>query len=103
MKKEVLELVNKERKNNGLEELVWGETCANAAQMRANESIILYDHKRPDGSSWDSVCAPSAGGIAGENLAAGNTAVSPETVVETWMNSETHRANIYKNGSWICL
>lgn len=93
-KKEVLELVNKERTKNGLSELTWGETCAEAAQTRAKESVILYDHKRPDGSSWDSVCEPSAGGVAGENLAAGNTAVSPETVVRTWMDSETHRANI---------
>ena len=93
-KKEVLELVNKERKKFNLAELAWGDTCADAAQIRAKESIILYDHKRPDGSSWDSVCKPIAGGIAGENLAAGNTAVSPETVVKTWMNSETHRANI---------
>lgn len=93
-KEEVLELVNKERTKNGLSELTWGETCAEAAQTRAKESVILYDHKRPDGSSWDSVCEPSAGGVAGENLAAGNTAVSPETVVRTWMDSETHRANI---------
>ncbi len=93
-KKEVLDLVNKERKKYNLSELSWGETCAEAAETRAKESVVLYDHKRPDGSSWDSACKPLAGGVAGENLAAGNTAVSPETVVRTWMDSETHRANI---------
>jgi len=61
------------------------------------ESMTLYDHKRPDGSSWDSVCKPTGGGTAGENLAAGNTAVSPATVVQTWMNSDSHRANILSN------
>lgn len=93
-KKDVLGLVNKEREKVGLFALEWGETCAAGAQTRAEESVILYEHKRPDGSSWDSVCQPMRGGVAGENLAAGNTAVSPETVVQTWMDSDSHRANI---------
>ena len=93
-KREVLELVNAERAKYGLPALAWGDTCANGAQIRAQESMVLYDHKRPDGSSWDSVCKPTNGGTAGENLAAGNTAVSPTTVVRTWMNSDSHRANI---------
>lgn len=93
-KREVLELVNQERARNGLKALSWGDTCAAGAQTRALEIMTVYDHKRPDGSSWDSVCAPPNGGVAGENLAAGNTAVSPATVVQTWMNSDSHRANI---------
>ena len=93
-KREVLDLVNVERAKYGLSALAWGDTCANGAQIRAQESMTLYDHKRPDGSSWDSVCKPTNGGTAGENLAAGNTAVSPATVVQTWMNSDSHRANI---------
>lgn len=93
-KKEVLKLVNEERAKYDLEPLEWGNTCATAAQTRAVESMEVYAHQRPDGSPWDTVCKPEAGGAAGENLAAGNTAVSPETVVQTWMNSTSHRANI---------
>jgi len=93
-KKEVLSLVNEERAKYDLEPLEWGATCEVAAQTRAEESMEVYAHQRPDGSSWDTACKPEAGGAAGENLAAGNTAVSPETVVQTWMNSPTHRANI---------
>lgn len=93
-KREVLNLVNEERAKYDLEPLEWGVTCEVAAEMRAKEIISVYAHQRPDGSSWDSVCPPGVGGVAGENLAAGNTAVSPETVVQTWMNSPTHRANI---------
>lgn len=93
-KREVLTLVNQERSKRGLAALSWGTTCEGGAQTRALEIKTLYDHKRPDGSSWDSVCKPTNGGVAGENLAAGNTAVSPETVVNTWMNSDSHRANI---------
>lgn len=93
-KREVLNLVNAERAKYGLGALAWGNTCEVAAQTRATEIMSVYAHQRPDGSSWDSVCKPTNGGTAGENLAAGNTAVSPETVVQTWMNSESHRANI---------
>ena len=93
-KRDVLNLVNNERAKVGLGALAWGSTCEAGAQQRAVEIMSRYEHARPDGSSWDSVCKPANGGVAGENLAAGNTAVSPETVVQAWMNSPTHRANI---------
>lgn len=93
-KRDVLNLVNAERAKVGLAALSWGSTCEAGAQVRAGEIMSRYEHVRPDGSSWDTVCKPTNGGTAGENLAAGNTAVSPETVVQTWMNSPTHRANI---------
>ncbi len=92
---EVLTLVNKIRIKNNLKKLAWGDTCDNAADIRASETMQLYAHTRPDGSSWSTVCpAPDSGGVSGENLAIGNAAVSPATVVALWMGSETHRANI---------
>ncbi len=92
---EVLTLVNKIRTKNNLGKLAWSDTCNDAADIRATESMSLYAHTRPDGSSWSTVCpAPDAGGISGENLAIGNAAVSPATVVALWMGSESHRANI---------
>ena len=92
---EVLTLVNKIRIKNNLQKLAWGDTCDDAADIRANESMQLYAHTRPDGSSWSTVCpAPDSGGVSGENLAIGNAAVSPATVVALWMGSESHRANI---------
>lgn len=94
-KHEVLTLVNKIRIKNNLQKLAWGDTCDDAADIRANESMQLYAHTRPDGSSWSTVCpAPDSGGVSGENLAIGNAAVSPATVVALWMGSESHRANI---------
>ena len=93
--REVLTLVNKIRIKNNLKRLAWGDTCDNAADIRATETMTLYAHTRPDGSSWSTVCpAPDAGGVSGENLAIGNAAVSPATVVALWMGSESHRANI---------
>lgn len=94
---EVLSLVNQERVRNGLEKLTWGDSCAEAADTRAHELVQLYSHTRPDGSSWDTACESpdkNAKYVEGENLVVGSSAVSPETTVAAWMNSEAHRANI---------
>ena len=92
---EVLTLVNKIRTKNNLGRLSWSDKCETGADIRASESMKLYAHTRPDGSSWSTVCpAPSSGGYSGENLAIGNAAVSPATTVALWMGSESHRANI---------
>ncbi len=94
-KKDVLALVNQERRKAGLADLTWGTTCEGAVNTRAREIMTSYSHTRPDGSSWSTACPiPSTGGWSGENLNAGNAAVSPETVVASWMASPDHRANI---------
>ncbi|MBQ3409867.1 CAP domain-containing protein, partial [Candidatus Saccharibacteria bacterium] len=94
-KQEVLSLVNNERAKAGIGGVSWGDTCAGAAMTRAEEIKTAYAHTRPDGSAWYTVCPiPSSGGKSGENLAAGSAAVSPETVVQMWMNSEEHKKNI---------
>ena len=94
-KREVLSLVNNIRANNDLSQLTWGVTCETAANIRADEIVQSYSHTRPDGSSWSTACPnPESGGISGENLAIGNAAVSPVTVVMLWMGSDSHRENI---------
>lgn len=95
-KRDVLTLVNQERANNGLAALSWGGVCKTAADVRVKEQMTLYSHTRPDGSSWSTACPEIAetGGKIGENLAVDNAAVSPQTVVQTWMNSPEHRKNI---------
>ncbi len=95
-KHEVLRLVNEKRAEYGLSELSWGVTCEVPAMLRARELMLNYSHTRPDGSSWSTACPipENEGGLSGENLMAGNAAVSPATVVSAWMNSEDHRANI---------
>ncbi|MBQ3431126.1 CAP domain-containing protein [Candidatus Saccharibacteria bacterium] len=94
-KHEVFSLVNEEREKNGLSPLSWGTTCEAGAAVRARELMASYSHTRPDGSSWETACPiPESGGWSGENLMAGNAAVSPASVVTAWMNSPDHRANI---------
>ncbi len=94
-KREVLSFVNNIRANNNLAPLEWGVTCEGAADIRAEEIKILYEHTRPDGSDWSTACPlPASGGTSGENLAIGNAAVSPVTTVMLWMGSDSHRENI---------
>ena len=64
------------------------------AQARANEIVTLFDHSSPDGSSCFTVFGEYgvAYMAAGENIAAGQT--TPESVMNSWMNSSGHRSNI---------
>lgn len=93
---EVLRLVNVERTNAGLSPLVLDSELSEAAKERAEEQIELFGHTRPDGQSCFTVFKEH--GIdystAGENAAAGYS--TPEEVVEAWMSSDGHRANILK-------
>ncbi|MDR3125954.1 MAG: CAP domain-containing protein [Candidatus Nomurabacteria bacterium] len=94
-KNEVLKLVNHERAKLGLTGLIWGDACAEAADLRAREIEQNYSHDRPDGESWSTACpVPDSGGSSGENIHMGYSAVSPVTTVEGWLNSPEHRANI---------
>ncbi len=92
--KRVVELVNVERAKAGLKELTLDKTIEAAATVRAKEIEKSFSHTRPDGSGFSTALKEQ--GVtysgAGENIAWGQT--SPEAVVNAWMNSEGHRANI---------
>lgn len=92
--KKVVDLVNQERAKAGLSPLSVNETVAGAAQTRAKEIETVFSHTRPDGSSFSSVLTSAGVNYrgAGENIAYGQQ--SPEQVMESWMNSSGHRANI---------
>lgn len=91
---EVLNLVNEERKKNGLPGLVLDQKLCSAADQRAKEIASLFSHTRPDGTSCFTVLKEY--GISyracGENIAAGYA--TAQEVVNGWMNSPGHRANI---------
>lgn len=92
--KRVVELVNAERARAGLSLLSVHTAAAGAAQTRAKEIETVFSHTRPDGSAFSSVLALAGINFrgAGENIAYGQQ--TPEQVMETWMNSAGHRANI---------
>lgn len=95
MIRDVVRLTNEERVKAGLPALAYNNVLEEGAMIRAQEIIVNFSHTRPDGSKFYSVFDGSyAFSAMGENLAAGfNTAAS---VVDGWMNSEVHRANILK-------
>lgn len=91
---QVVNLVNEERAKEGLAPLTLNTKVAAAAQVRAEEIVTSFSHTRPDGSSFATALKEQNISYrrAGENIAWGQK--SPEEVVNAWMNSSGHRANI---------
>ena len=96
---QVLELVNAERAKHGLKPLSWDNALANVARAHSQDMANrgFFSHNNPDGKTpFNRI---QAAGIsyrsAGENIAAGQK--TPQEVVNAWMNSEGHRANILNN------
>ncbi len=89
---DVLDLVNQERAMSGCEPLRLTDDLSRFASIRAEEISRHYSHRRPDGRPFHTVFEKAKGRFYGENIAAG--AISPQQVVEMWMNSKGHRKNI---------
>lgn len=93
----VVELVNQERGRNGLAPLAESGALTNSAEAYAlyMATANFFGHTGLDGSTLRSR-AEGAGYTGwtwlGENIAAGQT--SPDAVLQAWMNSPGHRANI---------
>ena len=85
---EVVRLVNEEREKQGLEPLDVDENLMELARIRAGELEGKFSHERPDGTHAAQVFS------GGENIAGDYT--SPSAVMEAWMGSEGHRANILR-------
>jgi uncharacterized protein YkwD len=88
---EVLRLVNVERAKVGAKPLKFAQDLAASAFVRATELPTKFSHTRPNGTKCFTAM-PQRGHVLGENLAGGQT--SPKQVVQAWMDSETHRANM---------
>lgn len=91
---QVVKLVNEERAKEGLAALSIDKNVEKAALIRAKEIQSSFSHTRPNGSSFSTALQESGVSYrgAGENIAWGQK--TPEQVVEGWMNSPGHRANI---------
>lgn len=101
-KDDVLSETNRQRIAHGLLPLSSTTKLQDVADLRAKEIVNKMSHERPDGTMY--VSALQEAGISGpnlfgENLAAGPTVSTPKAVVNAWMNSPTHRANIL-NGNY---
>nr|WP_282693953.1 CAP domain-containing protein [Streptomyces sp. CC208A] len=93
---QVIELVNAERAKAGCGPLTANATLTSAAQGHSDDMAArdFFDHTDPDGDGpGDRITAAGyPWSTYGENIAKGQT--TPEQVMDAWMNSPGHRANI---------
>jgi len=93
------ELTNEQRVKNNLPSLTYSDCLSKAAYQKAQDmfSKNYWAHYAPDGKTpWDFMLSAGCNyETAGENLA--KNFMFSSNVVDAWMNSETHRANILNN------
>lgn len=96
---QVVNLVNKERKANGLSALSSDSQLARLAQLKAEDMAKngYFSHTSPTyGSAFDMMKTYGVSyKTAGENIAKGQK--TAESVMNGWINSSGHRANILKS------
>jgi uncharacterized protein YkwD len=96
----VLTLVNQERARSGCAKLTADSRLVKAARAHSADMAArnYFDHTTPEGVTFDKRIT-NAGyrfSRAAENIAAGQS--SPASVMDAWMNSSGHRANILNCG-----
>jgi uncharacterized protein YkwD len=100
--KQVAILVNRERSSYGLQPVKYSPLLSEAANVRSSELCKNFSHTRPNGTSCFTVLKEFDISYfsAAENIAYGQR--TPEIVMNAWMNSSGHRANILsKNVEYI--
>lgn len=92
LESEVLYYVNVARVDNGLQPLSYADELSGPVAIRANDIMSVFAHQRPDGSEVKSLLTTTYDWF-GENLAA-SAVQDAQKIVNAWMNSPTHRANL---------
>ncbi|MFJ9602778.1 CAP domain-containing protein [Streptomyces althioticus] len=91
----VLRLVNAERAKVGCSPVTADGALTALATAFSDDMADrgFFDHTDPDGDTpWDRAQAAGIGNLGGENIARGQA--DAEAVMEAWMNSPGHKANI---------
>jgi len=94
-------LVNRERSSRGIAKLKYSGALTKAAQSHSKNMVSMdfFDHVAPNASTPQSRAnaAGYPGSFLGENIAWGSGPVAtPRKIVNSWMDSTPHRANILK-------
>lgn len=96
IEQEVIRLVNIERANHGLKPLAHNWELSRVARFKSSDMRDrgYFSHQSPTyGSPFDMIRSFGVSfTAAGENIAAGQR--TAQAVVQAWMNSQGHRANI---------
>ena len=99
VEQDIFRLTNEQRAKNGLSPYVWDDAIAAVARAHSKDMSArnFFSHVNPDGV--DPFQRMRVGGIsfsyAGENIAGGPSA---DIMMNNWMNSPGHRANILNSG-----
>ena len=94
LRAEIFEKTNAFRAENGLNVLSYNDDLQAAANTRAQESAVQFNHVRPDGSEAHTVVTVDYH-VTGENLIqAENSIATSDILMEAWKNSGTHRMNL---------
>ncbi|MFI6415251.1 CAP domain-containing protein [Streptomyces sp. NPDC050585] len=91
----VLELVNQERAKAGCSPVRASTELGDLARAFSQDMAArdFFSHTDPDGDGpWERAAQAGVEGLGGENIARGQADAA--AVMESWMNSEGHRANI---------
>ena len=91
---EIFELINDEREAAGLSPLKRSAQVEAGAQIRAKEIVGNLSHTRPNGEKYKTAVTGLHHYKSGENILRGSTSHSAEELVQSWMDSSGHRANI---------
>jgi uncharacterized protein YkwD len=92
---QILTLVNAQRKTAGCQPLTTSSALNTLAQNFSEDMAArnFFDHTDPDGETpWDRAAKLGITNLGGENIARGQA--DAEAVMDAWMNSPGHRANI---------
>ncbi|UQA92899.1 CAP domain-containing protein [Streptomyces halobius] len=92
---QVLSLVNQERAQAGCSPVTADKELAGLAQQFSDDMAArdFFGHTDPDGDTpWDRARDLGITDLGGENIARGQA--NAQSVMDTWMNSPGHRANI---------
>ena len=91
---ELLKQINQKRTANGLSMLSYSADLQASADIRAKESVQNFSHLRPDGRGCETAVTVDYA-VTGENLIqVTNEFATADIMVDTWMNSPSHRNNI---------
>lgn len=91
----ILALVNQQRAAAGCQALTASASLDTLAQNFSDDMAArgFFDHTDPDGRTpWDRADALGVTSLGGENIARGQA--DAQAVMDAWMNSPGHRANI---------
>jgi uncharacterized protein YkwD len=100
VERRVFELLNAERRSQGLADLAWSEDVAALARMHSGDmaAIKFFSHRGSDGSMVDERAdrlGMGAWRVIGENIAYMRGYPDPAALaVEKWMASPEHRKNL---------